>query len=92
MSNTRVIRVGSLNYQGGYTLRIRWVDGGAMSVDLQDPVSRFPGMKPLRHKPVFAQARKGERGHSVVWPGEIDMGADRLWEITLEQKRQIDAV
>jgi hypothetical protein len=27
-----------------------------------------------------------------VWPGGIDMGADRLWEMTLEQNGQTDAV
>jgi Protein of unknown function (DUF2442) len=79
------IRVASVNYQGGYSLRIRWVNGKAMSVDLQKLVSRFAGMRPLRHKSVFARAGKGEGGHSVVWPGQIDLGADRLWEMTLHQ-------
>ena len=47
-----------------------------MSVDLQEPVNRLKGMRPLRNKAVFAQASKGEGGHSVAWSGDIDMGAD----------------
>ena len=49
-------------------------------------------MRPLRDKAAFAQAVKGEGGHSITWPGEIDMGADRLWEMTLEQNGRMDAV
>jgi hypothetical protein len=92
VSETKAIRVASVKYEGDYSLRIRWVNGKAMSVDLQDPVSRRKGMRALRDKAAFAQASKGEGGHSVVWPGEIDMGADRLWEMTLEQNGRMDTV
>jgi hypothetical protein len=81
-----------VKYEGDYNLRICWVSGKTMSVDLQGPVSRLKGIRSLRDKEVFAQAAKGEGGHSVVWPGEIDMGADRLWEMTLEQNGRMDAV
>ena len=85
MSETKVIRIASVKYEREYSLRIHWVKGKTMSVDLQEPVSRLKGMRPLRDKAVFAQASIGDGGHSVLWPGEIDMGADRLWEMTLEQ-------
>ncbi len=48
--------------------------------------------RPLRNKAVFAQASKGEGGHSVVWPGDIDIGAERIWEMTLGQNGRMDAV
>ena len=85
MSETKAIRIASVKYEREYSLRIRWVNGKTMSVDLQQPVSRLEGMRPLRDKSAFARAGKGEGGHSVVWPYEIDMGADRLWEMALEQ-------
>jgi hypothetical protein len=34
----------------------------------------------------------GEGGHSVVWSKEVDMGADRLWEMALEQTGHHDTV
>jgi hypothetical protein len=49
-------------------------------------------MRPLRDQAVFERAAKGEGGHSVVWPGTIDMGADRLWEMSLEQNGRLDTV
>jgi hypothetical protein len=87
MSSTR--RLLSKSVPGPqYGLRICWVSGKSMSVDLQEPVSQLKGMRPLKDKSVFAQAGKGEGGHSVVWPGEIDLGADRLWEVTLDLSRR----
>jgi len=41
---------------------------------------------------VFAQARVGEGGHSVVWPGDLDMGAGSLFERSLEQSGRMDTV
>jgi hypothetical protein len=92
MSETKAVRISSVKYADEYSLRLRWVNGKTMSVDLQEPVNRLKGMRPLRNKAVFAQANKGEGGHSIVWPGDIDMGADRLWEMTLEQNGRMDAV
>jgi uncharacterized protein DUF2442 len=92
MSETKAIRISSVKSAGEYTLRIRWVNGKTLSVDLQEPIHKFKGMRALRDKALFSQASKGEGGHSVVWPGGIDMGADRLWEMTLEQNGRMDAV
>jgi hypothetical protein len=87
MSDTEAVRISSLKYVGDYKLRIRWLNGKTMPVDLQEPIFRVKEMSPLRIKEVFAEAGKGDGGHSIVWPGEVDMGADRLWEMTLEQGR-----
>jgi hypothetical protein len=92
ISETKAVRISSVKYADEYSLRLRWVNGKTMSVDLQVPVNGLKGMRPLRNKTMFAQASKGEGGHSVVWPGDIDMGADRLWEMTLEQNGRMDAV
>jgi len=80
MSETKAVRIAHVRYAGEYTLRLRWVNGKTMSVDLREPVHRLKGLRPLRDQGVFARAAKGEGGHSVIWPGEIDMGADRLWK------------
>jgi hypothetical protein len=92
VSETKAIRIASVKYEREYIVRVRWVNGKTVTVDLQEPVSRLKGMRPLRDKAVFAQVAKGEGGHSIVWPGEIDMGADRLWEMTLEQSGRTDTL
>ena len=85
MTETKAVRIASVKYASDYTLRLRWVNGKTMSVDLSEPVHRLKGMRALRDRAVFARAVKGAGGHSLVWPAEIDMGADRLWEMTVEQ-------
>lgn len=92
VSETKAIRIASVKPAGDYTLRIRWVNGKTFAVDLHEPIHKFKGLRPLWDKVAFAKASKGEGGHSVAWPGEIDMGADRLWEMTLEQNGRMDAV
>jgi hypothetical protein len=92
MNDTKAIRIAGVKHVGQYKLRLRWVSGKTMTVDLSEPVQRLKGLRPLRDEAIFARAAKGEGGHSVVWPGEIDMGADRLWEMSLEQNGHVDAV
>lgn len=92
MNDTKAIRISGVKHVGEYKLRLRWVSGKAMTVDLSEPVRRLKGLRSLRDEAVFARAAKGEGGHSVVWPGEVDMGADRLWEMSLEQNGHLDAV
>jgi hypothetical protein len=92
MKDTRALRIASVKHAGDYKLKLRWVNGKAMTVDLRDPVHRLKGLRSLRNQAMFARVEKGESGHSVVWPEEIDMGADQLWESSLEQNGQLDSL
>ena len=92
MNESNAIRIANVKYKGDYTLRLRWANDKALTVDLREPVFRLKGMRPLRDTAAFALAGVGEGGHSVVWPGEIDIGAARLLEIALEQSGRSDAV
>jgi uncharacterized protein DUF2442 len=92
MSENNTIRVADVKYTGDYTLRLRWTNDKTLAVDLREPVFRLRGMRSLRDTATFARAVVGEDGHSVVWPGEIDMGASRLLEMGLEQNGRADAV
>ncbi len=92
MSENNNIRIADVKYAGDYTLHLRWMNDKALTVDLREPVFRLKGMRPLRDTATFARAEIGEGGYSVVWPGEIDMGASRLLEMALEQSGHADAV
>jgi hypothetical protein len=85
MNERKQVRVAGVKHISGYTLRVRFVNNKAFSVDLREPVFRLKGLRPLRDGTAFARAVVGEGGHSIVWPGELDMGADRLFELALEQ-------
>ncbi len=66
MNETKAIRIASVKYAGDFALRLRWVNRSVTVVDLSEPIQRLKGLQPLRDKEVFAKARKGEGGHSVV--------------------------
>lgn len=92
MSEVKVIRIAELKHAGEYRLRLRFSSGKALTVDLRELVHRLKGLRPLRDIAAFARGRVGEGGHSVAWPGELDLGADRLFELALEQNGRADAV
>ena len=92
MSEATAIRIANVKYAGtGLQLIVRWTNNQEMTVNLEEPVYRLKGLRALRAQAVFARAGVGEDGCSVVWPGDIDMGADRLWEMALEQNGHADA-
>jgi hypothetical protein len=87
-----LIRVASVKQAGEYTLRIRWVSGKHLPVDLREIVHRLKSLRALRDPDVFARVTVGEGGQSAAWPGDIDIGAARLLELGLEQGGRGDAV
>ncbi len=91
MSDGKTIRIAMVKTTGDYGLRVRWANDKTMPVDLNELVHRLKGLRPLRDTKVFARAVVGAGGHSVVWPGELDVGAGRLFEIALEQNGHADA-
>jgi hypothetical protein len=90
MSESNAVRIVRVSPAGAHALLVQWMNGKTLSVDLHEPVFRLKGLRPLRNTAVFASAAVGEGGHSVVWPGDRDVGADRLWEMTLEQNGRAD--
>jgi hypothetical protein len=62
----------------GSWLNLRW-DGGLDAKVSLAPVLETDAYASLRDQTMFARATLGDWGHSVVWPGEIEIGADSLW-------------
>src|SRR5258705_13438094 len=85
MNETKAIRIASVKYAGDFKLRLRWVNRSVTLVDLSEPIHRLKGLQRLLDAKILAGVKKGEGGHSGVWPTEGDMVADRLWERALEQ-------
>jgi len=78
-------RINAVEVIGPTRLRIDWTTGEQMEVDLAEPINRLKTLAPLHNPTAFARVRVGEWGHSLVWDGEIDLGADRLYERCKEQ-------
>lgn len=61
-----------------HRMQVSWADAPDATIDLTRTLKAGP-FHGLSDQAVFAQVRLGDWGHSVVWPGEIEMGADALW-------------
>jgi len=61
-----------------HLLRVTWDDQSSATIDLGTTTQSAPFMA-LVDPALFAQVALGDWGQSVVWPGEIEIGADSLW-------------
>ena len=66
-------------------LDIAWSTGETLAVDISRLVKRFKLYSPLKNAALFAKAKADPWGHAVNLPGEIDIGADQLYELAREQ-------
>ncbi|QTF92183.1 DUF2442 domain-containing protein [Halomonas sp. BM-2019] len=73
------------------TLVITWSEGGQVELDLSHVLCQ-QAYAPLQDAALFTQAEVGDWGHSIVWPGEIELGADSLWRLTLEARGRTDTL
>jgi hypothetical protein len=83
---TKVARIKSVRHAGAFKVRLRWIgEDKDHTVDLHKIVFGVKGLSPIRDETQFAKVAVGQGGHSLAWPGDLDVGADRLWEIDQEQ-------
>lgn len=67
------------------TLEIDWSTGETLTVDVSRLLKRYKLYAPLKDTKRFARATADDWGHAVTWPGDIDMSADTLYELSREQ-------
>jgi hypothetical protein len=84
-------RMIGVKVSGDKKVSLRFESGKIFTVDLRDIVQGSKGLKKLRDEKVFARVALGEGGHSIEWPGELDIGADTLWERALRQNGHADS-
>ena len=71
-------KVTKVNALSNYRLELVFDDGTRGTVDLSRLVGK--GVFAAFSDPdFFAQVGVGDRGRSLIWPGEIDFCADALW-------------
>jgi hypothetical protein len=87
----KLARLTSVKAAGDHAVTLRFESGKALTVDLREIVQGSKGLKKLRDAEVFARVALGEGGHSIEWPGDLDIGADTLWGLALQQNGHADA-
>lgn len=68
-----------------FVLHVEWANGGASEIDLAATIKAVKFFAPLADTRFFMRARAGEWGWDVIWPNDIDMAADRLMLLAMEQ-------
>ena len=71
-------------------LIVSWSGGQRVDLDLTSWLED-KALAPLRRLDVFEAVQVGDWGHSLTWPGEIEIGADSLWRETLSVLQSEDA-
>lgn len=61
-----------------YTVEVTYADGETIVADFRPLLDKGGVMAVLRDPAVFASARIGARGRSVVWNDKVDFCADAL--------------
>ena len=69
-----------------FCITVTWYDGKTSTIDLTEPIKELEIFAPLEDADFFARVRPDEWGWSIKWNEDIDLGADTLWRMSLEQK------
>jgi hypothetical protein len=56
-----------------------------LSVNLTDLPKRNKAFAKLADPTFFYKMERDDWGHGIGWPGGLDLGADRLYELSREQ-------
>jgi hypothetical protein len=62
-----------------------WSTGETLLVNLSGLPCRNAAFAELADPAFFAEMERDEWGHGIGWPGGLDLGADRLYELSREQ-------
>ena len=72
------VAIESVQAVDDHLLIIVWQGEKSAHIDLAETVRTRP-FAALAAPEIFRQVQVGDWGHSLVWPGEIEIGADSLW-------------
>ena len=69
-----------------YRLRLTYADGRSFEADLRGWIESTHALRALKDGTLYAKAKVGFAGRSVDWtPDELDLGADNLRNLAIEQ-------
>lgn len=67
------------------TLELNWSTKETFLINLAPLVRKHAAFAPLKDAATFASVHVDDWGHALEWPDGLDIGADRLYELSREQ-------
>jgi len=92
MSKTTAYRIASVSPLPQSRLRVEYVGGTVVEVDMAPLIARSRAFGHLADPAKFAAVHVGDYGWSAAWDDTAELDSDRLVEMALEQQGRIDAV
>ena len=74
-----LLTIRSVEPQPDFKLKIEYSNGDLLTSDFKPVIDQGGVFVPLADPDFFRQAKIGEHGRYVQWPGELDFCADALW-------------
>jgi len=82
----RLPQIAKVEAMRPYVLRVVFASEAEFAVDVGGLVRGLVVFAPLRERPeLFGQVRVGEWGADLGWGGDMELSADTLWRLALEQ-------
>jgi hypothetical protein len=79
-------RIEKVRAETGCRLRIKFRGKLWRVVALGGLIARYRDLRPLEDAAVFEKPRVIDGGAAVGWPGDLDLGASTLWQMSEEQQ------
>lgn len=73
----------SIRVLGDRSIELYWADDVASTVDFGPVIAQGGVFTPLADESFFEQASLDGRGRVVSWPGDLDVCADALFEMSV---------
>ena len=83
MKNPPIIQAARVMETG--VIELVWSTGETLTVTLSDLPKRNAAFAQLADPAFFEKMTRDGWGHGISWPGGLDLGADRLYELSREQ-------
>jgi Protein of unknown function (DUF2442) len=79
-------RIEKVRPETAHRLRIKFRGKPWRAVALDGLIARYKAMRPLEDAVIFKKAKVIDWGAAVGWPGDLDLSASTLWQMSEEQQ------
>jgi len=88
----QINRIASVRPLDAMYIEVKYQGGQTILVDCSQLAQRFAVFEPLQNPDFFKQVEVADWGHSIQWPNEEGLDADRLLDMALEQAQRTDTL
>ena len=86
--NPNLPRLTAASYEGGYRMRVAFLDGTDAVIDLEDILDGY-FLGPLRDVDRFAEGTFDREANTIVWPNDADLAPEFLYERALAAQKKV---